>query len=160
MDQHASTSKSAQDQDAFDLEGEDSTVGDEEKLERLGELEGLPESVSARDKFGANPRPQMESRGKVNMKHDIHGTPAENLQQLIRDCGVSPHKVRNVTQGRAFDYLADHQLAELVHELPPKHFADKIIDWFFSKLNFARYPLDERHFRQCESISAVQVRRN
>jgi hypothetical protein len=26
-------------------------------------------------------------------KHDIHGTPAENLQRLITDCGVSPHKV-------------------------------------------------------------------
>ena len=35
----------------------------------------------------------MEARGKVSIKHDIHGTPAENLQQLIRDCGVSPHKV-------------------------------------------------------------------
>ena len=79
----------------------------------------------------------MEARGKVNIKHDIHGTPAENLQQLIRDCGVSPHK-----------------LAELVHELPPKHFADRIIDWFFSRLNFARYPLDERHFRTCELSSA------
>jgi hypothetical protein len=79
----------------------------------------------------------MEARGKVNIKHDIHGSPAENLQQLIRDCGVSPHK-----------------LAELVHELPPKHFADRIIDWFFSRLNFARYPLDERHFRTCELTSA------
>ena len=27
------------------------------------------------------------------MKLDIHGTPAENLQRLITDCGVSPHKV-------------------------------------------------------------------
>jgi hypothetical protein len=37
---------------------------------------------------------QMQPGGKVNMrKHDIHGTPAENLQRLITDCGVSPHKV-------------------------------------------------------------------
>lgn len=35
----------------------------------------------------------MESRGKVNIKHDVHGTPAERLQQLIRECGMSPHKV-------------------------------------------------------------------
>ncbi|WVF67048.1 hypothetical protein IAT40_001791 [Kwoniella sp. CBS 6097] len=83
----------------------------------LGELEGgLPETMDIND--------------KVKMKLDIHGTPAENLQRLITDCGVSPHKV-----------------AELVQELPPKHFADRIVDWFFSKLNFVRYPIDERSFR-------------
>lgn len=36
---------------------------------------------------------QMDENGKVSMKLDIHGTPAENLQRLITDCGVSPHKV-------------------------------------------------------------------
>ncbi|OCF78216.1 hypothetical protein I204_00153 [Kwoniella mangroviensis CBS 8886] len=83
----------------------------------LGELEGgLPETMNIND--------------KVKMKLDIHGTPAENLQRLITDCGVSPHKV-----------------AELVQELPPKHFADRIVDWFFDKLNFVRYPIDERSFR-------------
>ncbi|WVQ94574.1 hypothetical protein IAU59_001654 [Kwoniella sp. CBS 9459] len=83
----------------------------------LGELEGgLPETMDIND--------------KVKMKLDIHGTPAENLQRLITDCGVSPHKV-----------------AELVQELPPKHFADRIVDWFFAKLNFVRYPIDERSFR-------------
>ncbi|KAK8861265.1 hypothetical protein IAR55_002084 [Kwoniella newhampshirensis] len=83
----------------------------------LGEIEGgLPETMNIND--------------KVKMKLDIHGTPAENLQRLITDCGVSPHKV-----------------AELVQELPPKHFADRIVDWFFSKLNYVRYPIDERLFR-------------
>lgn len=37
-----------------------------------------------------------------------------------------------------------------MQELPPKHFADKIIDWFFSKLNYVRYPIDERSFRSCK----------
>lgn len=83
----------------------------------LGEIDGgLPEN--------------MELNEKVKMKLDIHGTPAENLQRLITDCGVSPHKI-----------------AELVQELPPKPFADRIIDWFFAKLNFIRYPIDERMFR-------------
>ncbi|WWC59894.1 uncharacterized protein I303_102456 [Kwoniella dejecticola CBS 10117] len=83
----------------------------------LGELEGgLPETMNVND--------------KVKMKLDIHGTPAENLQRLITDCGVSPHKV-----------------AELLQELPPKHFADRVVDWFFDKLNFVRYPIDERSFR-------------
>jgi len=38
----------------------------------------------------------------VSIKLDIHGTPAENLQRLITDCGVSPHKV-GPYQGRADD---------------------------------------------------------
>ncbi|WVQ83484.1 hypothetical protein IAT38_005625 [Cryptococcus sp. DSM 104549] len=98
------------------------TSSDDDGLARvgkgwLGEIDGgLPET--------------MDFNEKIKMKLDIHGTPAENLQRLITDCGVSPHKI-----------------AELVQELPPKHFADRIIDWFFHKLNFIRYPIDERLFR-------------
>ena len=44
----------------------------------------------------------MDENGKVSIKLDIHGTPAENLQRLITDCGVSPHKVR-MTPCRADD---------------------------------------------------------
>jgi len=44
----------------------------------------------------------MDENGKVSIKLDIHGTPAENLQRLITDCGVSPHKVC-LYQGRADD---------------------------------------------------------
>ena len=35
----------------------------------------------------------MKESEKVIKKLDVHGTPAENLQRLITDCGVSPHKV-------------------------------------------------------------------
>jgi hypothetical protein len=82
-------------QDAFEMEHSQSVGGDEERLERLGEMEGLPESVSAfRLRLAERGLiSQMEARGKVNIKHDFHGTPAENLQQLIRECGMSPHKV-------------------------------------------------------------------
>lgn len=38
-----------------------------------------------------------------------------------------------------------------MQELPPKHYADKVIDWFFAKLNYTRYPIDERLFRICAS---------
>jgi len=44
----------------------------------------------------------MDENGKVSIKLDIHGTPAENLQRLITDCGVSPHKVCS-SRGRADD---------------------------------------------------------
>ncbi|CAD6584262.1 MAG: hypothetical protein TREMPRED_003783, partial [Tremellales sp. Tagirdzhanova-0007] len=83
----------------------------------LGELEGgLPEG--------------LDPTQKVKMKLDVHGSPAENLQRLITDCGVSPHKI-----------------AELVQELPPKYFADRIVDEFFSQMNYVRYPIDEKLFR-------------
>ncbi|EKD03909.1 hypothetical protein A1Q2_01922 [Trichosporon asahii var. asahii CBS 8904] len=72
----------------------------------------------------------MRTDESVTMRIDMHGTPAENLQRLITDCGVSPHKVQ-----------------ELIQELPPKPFADRLIDWFFSNLNLVRYPIDERLFR-------------
>lgn len=85
---------------------------------------------------------QMSPGAKVNIKLDIHGTPAENLSKLITECGVSPHKV-----------------AELVQELPPKHFADKVIDWFFTKINYTRYPIDERLFRICEAAVPPQSHR-
>lgn len=35
----------------------------------------------------------MNPSQQINMKLDIHGTPAENLQRLITECGMSPHKV-------------------------------------------------------------------
>ena len=40
---------------------------------------------------------QMNSSDKVSIKLDTHGTPAENLQRLITDCGVSPHKVGTIS---------------------------------------------------------------
>jgi hypothetical protein len=48
-------------------------------------------------------------------------------------------------------------VAELVQELPPKHFADRIIDWFFSELNYLRTPIDERLFRKCRQASLLSI---
>lgn len=45
---------------------------------------------------------QMDPSEKISMKLDIHGTPAENLQRLITDCGVSPHKVCCLTLRYSF----------------------------------------------------------
>jgi hypothetical protein len=48
---------------------------------------------------------------------DSEPSAAENLKMLIRDCGVSPHKV-----------------PELLHELPPQRFSDALIDFYFSSM--------------------------
>jgi hypothetical protein len=69
--------------------------------------------------------------------------PAENLQRLITECGVSPTKV-----------------AELVQELPPKDFANILVDWFFAKINSSRYPIHEGMFRgTSRAQSSVAVRK-
>lgn len=58
------------------------------------------------------------------------GTPSENLQRLIKDCGVSPLK-----------------LLELVQELPAYDFAKSLVDWFFKQINHTKYPIHETGFR-------------
>lgn len=42
-------------------------------------------------------------------------TPAENLKSLVQECGVAPHKI-----------------SELLHELPPRSFAEKLVDLYFT----------------------------
>lgn len=58
------------------------------------------------------------------------GVPSENLQQLIKACGVHPLK-----------------LLELVNELPPYQLASRLVDWFFTQINYVRYPIHEVSFR-------------
>ncbi|KAG9039629.1 hypothetical protein FRB95_009210 [Tulasnella sp. JGI-2019a] len=54
----------------------------------------------------------------------------DKLKSLIQECGVSPHK-----------------LFELVQELPPKSLSDVLIDYYFTYVNYTRYPLYEPSFR-------------
>jgi hypothetical protein len=79
---------------------------------------------------------------------DYHGTPAEQLQRLFLDCGVQPQKVRP-----NYQTAADLQVQDLVNDLPAYPLATKLVDWFFAKVNFVRYPIDEKLFRQ--SFEAV-----
>ncbi|KAN0131329.1 Fungal specific transcription factor domain containing protein [Lactarius tabidus] len=65
-----------------------------------------------------------------SVPQDAEPTAADNLKTLIQDCGVSPHKI-----------------TELVQELPPRRFADVLIDFYFASVNWTRYPISERDFR-------------
>lgn len=40
-----------------------------------------------------------------------------------------------------------------MNDLPDYALASKLVDWFFAKVNFVRYPIDEKLFRQ--SFEAV-----
>jgi hypothetical protein len=52
-----------------------------------------------------------------SVPQDAEPTAADNLKTLIQDCGVSPHKI-----------------TELVQELPPRRFADVLIDFYFASV--------------------------
>ncbi|WWD21666.1 hypothetical protein CI109_106152 [Kwoniella shandongensis] len=86
-----------------------------------------------RDTSGRNPLPQsmIHASQPVPLGLDYHGTPAEQLQKLFQDCGVSPHKVTN-----------------LMRDLPPHDFASRLVEWYFQKCNYVRYPIDEFLFKQ------------
>ncbi|KAH9049062.1 fungal-specific transcription factor domain-containing protein [Lactarius hengduanensis] len=66
-----------------------------------------------------------------SVPQDAEPTAADNLKTLIQDCGVSPHKI-----------------TELVQELPPRRFADVLVDFYFASVNWTRYPISERDFRK------------
>ncbi|CCM01598.1 uncharacterized protein FIBRA_03658 [Fibroporia radiculosa] len=55
---------------------------------------------------------------------------ADKLKRLISDCGFSPTKV-----------------PELVNQLPPRHFSNRLVDQYFLAINWTRYPISERDFR-------------
>ncbi|TFY81868.1 hypothetical protein EWM64_g2140 [Hericium alpestre] len=65
------------------------------------------------------------------VRQDSESTAADNLKTLVQDCGVSPHKI-----------------TELVQELPPERFSNVLVDFYFSGVNWTRYPISERDFRQ------------
>ncbi|KAA1466416.1 hypothetical protein DENSPDRAFT_831235 [Dentipellis sp. KUC8613] len=65
------------------------------------------------------------------VRQDSEPTAADNLKTLVQDCGVSPHKI-----------------TELVQELPPERFSNVLVDFYFTAVNWTRYPISERDFRQ------------
>jgi hypothetical protein len=42
------------------------------------------------------------------------------------------------------------KVAEIMQELPPPAMADRIVECYFSNVNWIRYPIDERLFRICK----------
>lgn len=52
-----------------------------------------------------------------SVRQDAEPSAADNLKALIQDCGVAPHKI-----------------TELVQELPPRRFADVLVDFYFASV--------------------------
>ncbi|TIB61063.1 hypothetical protein E3P78_02917 [Wallemia ichthyophaga] len=68
----------------------------------------------------------------TDFKNPAHSPIAvdDQLSIVIQEFGMSPSKVDT-----------------LVDELPPKQFADKLVDSFFAHINWTRYPIHEQSFR-------------
>ncbi|TIC16857.1 hypothetical protein E3Q15_00984 [Wallemia mellicola] len=68
----------------------------------------------------------------TDFKNPAHSPVAvdDQLSIVIQEFGMSPSKVDT-----------------LVDELPPKQFADKLVDSFFAHINWTRYPIHEQSFR-------------
>ncbi|KAG6837432.1 hypothetical protein H0H93_009526 [Arthromyces matolae] len=82
--------------------------------------------------------PHVSADGQSSMGEDLEPSAADILKSLVQECGVSPHKI-----------------SELLQELPPARSSDVLIDYYFSSINWTRYPISERDFRQAyASISA------
>ncbi|KAG6902225.1 hypothetical protein C0995_002857 [Termitomyces sp. Mi166 len=76
--------------------------------------------------------------GQSLIGEDSEPSAADNLKSLVQECGVSPHKI-----------------SELLQELPPARSSDVLIDYYFSSINWTRYPISEKDFRLAyASISA------
>lgn len=75
-------------------------------------------------------------RSEIPLGIDYHGTPTERLQRLFQDCGVDPVQVQS-----------------LMSELPPQPLATDLVDWFFNKINFVRYPIAEDLFRRGQFLA-------
>ncbi|KAF9485306.1 hypothetical protein BDN70DRAFT_871332 [Pholiota conissans] len=65
---------------------------------------------------------------------DLEPSAADNLKSLVQECGVSPHKI-----------------SELLQELPPLRVSDVLIEYYFSTINWTRYPVSSQDFRAAYS---------
>jgi len=39
-----------------------------------------------------------------------------------------------------------------MNELPNEEHANRLLEWFFTKFNYVRYPIDEHLFRKCKRL--------
>ncbi|WVQ69466.1 uncharacterized protein L199_007684 [Kwoniella botswanensis] len=131
----ASLPPDSEDEKKLDLRPETSST--QSRIEHSVEWDNGPESEDAvvggldRETGIRNPLPQsLHPSGPVPLGLDYHGTPAEQLSKLFNDCGLNPEK-----------------MTVLMKDLPPRDLAEKITQWFFDKVNYVRYPIDEHLFR-------------
>ncbi|KAM5540503.1 hypothetical protein V8D89_005961 [Ganoderma adspersum] len=81
----------------------------------------LTSSQLQSDIFKVDPKPTITS---------MEPTATERLQRLMRDCGYSTARLEN-----------------MYSELPPRKLRDDLVDYYFTNINWLRYPISENEFR-------------
>lgn len=98
-----------------------------------------------RGTVGRNPVPQTEVRSPLGL--DYHGTVREQLENIVDEGGAVTVRMRHVGHSSVTRMLI-RQLRKSLQDLPAKEQADKLVAFFFTKVNHIRYPIDEHLFRQ------------
>ncbi|TFK75857.1 hypothetical protein BDN72DRAFT_954408 [Pluteus cervinus] len=122
--------------------GASGSIAPSSVLEQLQHL-GIPSSNSPeRDRFQhIHPDLRKTDRSGVQTStpskalldtvgDDAEPSAADNLKFLMQECGVSPLGI-----------------TELLQELPSQRNSDILIDYYFSSVNWTRYPVSEKDFR-------------
>ena len=89
-------------------------------------------------------------------------SPTEKLESLVHECGVPPHKL----PGMVLLFLSLIQWCsrnsvppDLLEELPPQQLCNALIDYYFTAVNYTRYPIDEAGFRRAfDTITRTGLR--
>ncbi|KAF9453082.1 hypothetical protein P691DRAFT_802459 [Macrolepiota fuliginosa MF-IS2] len=110
-----------------------------EQLQHVPSL-AVPNGLTAGngDTHGLNGHAPSSQPPLEAIEEDLEPSAADNLKSLVQECGVSPHKI-----------------SELLQELPPQRVSDVLINYYFTSINWTRYPVSENDFRTAySSISA------
>ncbi|PCH41032.1 hypothetical protein WOLCODRAFT_137143 [Wolfiporia cocos MD-104 SS10] len=95
-------------------------------LEQLQHVEKL----SAGDSLSGHQLPPDIFNSDTKLLSSLEPSAADRMKTLITDYGFSPTKV-----------------PELVNQIPPRHLSNGLVDYYFSAINWTRYPISERDFR-------------
>ncbi|KAF7775966.1 transcriptional regulator family: Fungal Specific TF [Agaricus bisporus var. burnettii] len=104
-------------------------------LEQLLHVPSLVDGETVGDDLrGLNGQALTQKPPLTSIEEDLEPSAADNLKSLVQECGVSPHKI-----------------SELLQELPPLRVSDVLVNYYFTSINWTRYPLDEKEFRAAYS---------
>ena len=81
-----------------------------------------------------------------SVQRDSEPTPADNLNSLVLECGLPPHKI-----------------SELLQELPPQRFSDVLVDFYFNTMYVAEILgsiecTDRDTTQKLDSLSCLRTR--
>ncbi|KAJ3570396.1 hypothetical protein NP233_g4431 [Leucocoprinus birnbaumii] len=96
----------------------------------LEQLQHVPSLVGTNGVANGDSQSANGKTSLTPLEDDLEPSAADNLKSLVQECGVSPHKI-----------------SELLQELPPQRVSDVLVNYYFTSINWTRYPVSEKDFR-------------